>query len=785
MIRHNLLIAWRSALKDKSTLFINLIGLSSGLACALLIFMWVADELKVDKFHQKGDYIYQIRENVDQDHGLITRITTAGPTAAALAEEMPEVEMAVTATWVSDYTLSVDDKDLNADGIYGSRDFFQMFTYPLIDGSASEVLADKKSIVLSEGLAQSLFGHTNNLIGKTVEWQHEESFQIAGIFKDLPAAASTQFDFVLTFEGFMDRNEWVTNWFNTAPRTFVLLRDGTDLSAFNDKIENLVYEKTDGAANHRRPFATLYTDSYLYGKYENGKQSGGRITYVRLFSLIAIFILLIACINFMNLSTAQASKRVREIGIKKTLGATRPSLISQYLSESTMVAFMSLIMAIVMVLLSISPFNLLTGKSLSLSGNLWMFPFALILVFIVGLFSGSYPALYLTKFKPVAVLKGNLKTIAGEVWIRKGLVIFQFTLSIVLISAVWVVYKQMAFIQASNLGYKKDNIVLITREGKISESQETFLEAIKNIPGVTDASAIGHNLSGHNGGTYGVQWPGKDPEDRTEFERVPVDYGMIELLDIKMLEGRAFSKSFRTDTSKIIFNQAAIDYMGITDPVGKTVTLWGSEMEIVGICDDFHFDSFHESVKPLFMWLAPGNTRYIMARISGAQQGETLEKIKTFYQEFNPGYPFDYRFLDENYDNLYQAEQKVATLSKYFAGLAILISCLGLFGLAIYTSERRKKEIGIRKVLGSNEFGIVFLLSRDFTSMVLIAVLIAIPMSYMFATEWLQSFAFHIDLRWWYFLGAGALALVIAWLTVGIQTLKAAYVNPTECLRDE
>jgi predicted permease len=787
MFRHNLLIAWRNSKKDKSTFFINLTGLAAGLTCAILIFLWVNDELKIDRFFEDSDRIYQVMENVQQDQGVITRQSTAGPTAKALEEEIPEVEIAVTTTHarIGSYTLSDQDRNLKARGLYASAGFFQLFSYEILEGQKDQVLTDKKSIVISESIARALFGTVENVVGKIIEWQHKKQYQVSGIFKDLPSASSAQFDFVLTFEAFTDDNQWLTNWFNTAPQTFVLLQEGTDIQQLNDRLENFVIEKTNGAADHRKPFVTRYSDAYLYSFYENGQQSGGRIEYVKLFSIIAIFILIIACINFMNLSTARASRRIKEIGIKKTLGANRSSLIGQYLSESTLMSFLSVIVAIGLVFLLLPGFNDITGKILRIDFNSRLILTLLAIILLVGITAGSYPALYLSGFKPVKVLKGKLQHFMGETWARKGLVVFQFTLSIILISAVWVVYRQMAYIQTKNLGYEKDHIVMLDREGKIRESQETFLAALQNLPGVVDASAIGHNMSGHNGGTYGIEWPGKNPEDRTEFERVPVDFGMIELLGIDMVEGRTFSREFKSDTGKIIFNEAAIEYMGISEPIGKKVKLWGREMEIAGVTSNFHFESFHEQIKPLFMWLAPDNASNIMIKIAAGQEKETISKIQQFYQEFNPGFPFNYKFLDDEYQTLYLAEQKVSVLSKYFAGLAILISCLGLFGLSIFTAERRQKEIGIRKVLGSGELNIVFLLSGDFTRMVLIAILIALPVSYYLTMQWLESFAFGVDLSWWNFLGAGALALLIAWVTISVQTFKAARVNPIECLRNE
>jgi putative ABC transport system permease protein len=785
MFRHNLLISYRNFLRYKSSFFINLIGLSSGLACALLIYLWVDDELHVDKFHTNSDRLYQVKENVEQDGGMITRISTAGPTAEALANEMPEVEYAVTNTFdrIFHQVLSTEGNDIKADGLYASVDFFKLFSFELIQGNKDQVLSDKKSIVITEDLAKRLFGTTENIVGKTIEWQHEKQYQVSGVLRDLPSLSSVKFDFILTFEAFKEDNDWVLNWFNTAPQTFVLIKEGTDVEQFNKKIADLVRTKTENKANHRTPFIARYTDAYLYGKYENGKQAGGRIEYVRLFSIIALFIVLIACINFMNLSTARASRRMKEVGMKKAVGARKSSLVVQYLSESTLICLLSLFIAILLVALCLPQFNTIVGKNLTLHFGLNFTAGLLGIVLLTGLIAGSYPAFYISKFKPVTVLKGKLNNFAGEVWARKGLVIFQFSLSIILIVSVLVVYKQIQFIQTEKLGYSKDNIIIIGSEGILNEKKETFLAEIQKMPSVMAASSGGHDMTGHNGGTYGIEWPGKNPENRTEFENMPANYGLIETLGISIKEGRSFSKIF-ADSSSIIFNEAAIELMGLSDPIGKEVKLWGRNMQIIGVVNDFNFESFHERIKPAFFWLQP-NASTIMIKIEAGKEQEVIVQLQKFWTEFNPGFPLDYRFLDADYQSLYAAENKVSILSKYFAGLAILISCLGLFGLAAFTAERRSKEIGIRKVLGSTDFAIVRLLSADYTKMVLTAIFISLPISYIMAKSWLSSFAFKIELEWWFFIGAGLAALLIAWFTVGILTVKASRVNPSECLRSE
>ncbi len=792
MLRHNLLLTYRSFKRYKSSFFINLVGLSSGLACALLIYLWVNDELSVDKFHEKNSQLYQAMLLRPTAEGTSTERATPIILAETLADELPEVEYAVATTTgmeVPSFTLSIEDKNVKATGLYAAQDFFKMFSYDLIYGDASQVLSDKKSMAISEGLAMKLFNTTENIVGKSVILQHDQQYLISGIFEDTPPSSSDQFDFVVSFEVFKDlAGAEPGDWGRTAPSTFVLVRENTDLNDFKTKIAGFIQSKDEESTVDilLRP----YSDRYLYNNYENGVQAGGRIEYVRLFSIIALFILVIACINFMNLSTAKASRRLKEIGIKKAVGANRSTLVYQYLGESWLMASLSLITAILLVALFLPQFNQITGKQLALTFDVNLIVSVLGITLVTGLIAGSYPALYLSGFNPVAVLKGGgapgkLNSAVGELFARQGLVVFQFVLSVILIVSVLVVYRQIEFVQSKNLGYSKNNVIYFGIEGKVKNNLETFLAEVQNVPGIINASSTTHRLMGGQSSTTGLAWEGKNPDDIIPFEIVQVNYGLLETLGIEMAAGRTYSSDFSTDSTKIIFNEAAIAAMGLENPVGKVINRWGTEVEIVGVAKDFHFQSLHESVKPLFFLLEPKQTDKIMAKIEVGREREAIEQLQAFYQDYNPGFTLDYQFLDQDYQALYAAEQRVATLSKYFAGIAILISCLGLFGLAAFTAERRRKEIGIRKILGASDFGIVRLLSGDFTRMVLVAIFIALPISYFVAQRWLQDFAFSIDLEWWYFAGAGGVALLIAWFTVGLQTVKAARVNPVECLKDE
>ncbi|WKZ60470.1 MAG: ABC transporter permease [Cyclobacteriaceae bacterium] len=785
MLKHSLLLIYRNYVRAKGYFFINLIGLATGLTCTLLIYLWVRDELNMNKFHEHDARLYQVMEHQQYADNLMTTSSTPGILSEGLKDEFPEVEFAATLTWVNPFTLSVGEHNVKAKGFYVGADFFQIFSFPLIEGQADKVLTDKLSIVISRDMAMKLFDTDQNLIGKVVEFQHQKSFTVTGVYENLPSSSSYQFDFVLPFEVFKEENQWVTEWGNNGPSTMIVLREGSDAGAFSDKIKDYIKGKNE--ESNVTLFIQKFSDRYLYGRYENGVQSGGRIEYVNLFSIIAIVILIIACINFMNLATARASRKAKEVGIKKSIGAQRRSLVFQYISESMVLTVLAVLLSLALVWLILPQFNSITEKNISLLLNdpqlmMWLFA---ITVF-TGIVAGSYPALYLSGFKPAAVLKGVVKGSWGELWARKGLVVFQFSISVFLIVSVLVVYKQVSFVQSKNLGYTKEQLIQFPIEGKVLDNRKTFLEQVRNIPGVVNASAIGHSLLGRNSNTGGLQWEGKNPEDIILFENIRVDYNLFETLELEFLEGRPFSEEYGADSSKIIFNEAAIKVMGLDEPIGKTVKLWQQyDMEIIGVVKDFHFQSLHDVVNPAFFALTPQYTWNIMIRLEAGKEKETLEALRNFYADFNPGFTFDYQFQDQEYARMYAAEQRVASLSFYFASMAIVISCLGLFGLAAFTAERRQKEIGIRKALGSSSTNIVLLLSGDFTRMVLISILIGLPLSYWLLDQWLERFAFHISLEAWYFVAAGFLALLIAWLTVASQAIKAANVNPVKCLRTE
>ena len=793
MFGHALKVIYRNFFRFKSAFAINIVGLSTGLAGTILIYLWINDELSVDRFHENQENLYQVMANHDVTDGIMTWEATPDLLAETMAEEIPEIRYAAATVdvqnWLGVFSLTKYNEKYKASGQFVGSDFFNLFSFPLIKGDKQQLLVNKNSIVISKELALKLFNSVDDAIGKVVEWQLQNwkgQHTVTGVLQDLPVNSTIQFDFVLPFESFKDISNQMgrtLHWDNHGPSTYVLLENGTDPLLANEKIADFIKQKDQNSVITL--FIQPFHQRYLYGKYQNGKQSGGRIMYVKLVALVGLFILVIACINFMNLSTAKASSRLKEVGVKKTIGASRKSLVWQFMGETFLLTFLSLIVAILLVSLLVPQFNEITGKQLIFTLNaqeiLWFSGIA----GITGFISGSYPALFLSSFSPASVIKGKLNKSVGELWIRKGLVIFQFAMSVLLIISVVVVYNQLQFIQSQNLGYNKDNLVYFQKEGNLADNAEAFLNEARNLPGVTKLAGISAPLIGSNATTFGVNWSGKNPEDDINFEQVDVDYGLIETLDIQMKAGRSFSEDFKADSNKIIFNETAIRVMGLENPIGSSVNVWGTDYEIIGVVEDFHFESFHVKVNPLFMFLRPQRARVFMARIQAGKERETIDQLDHLYSRFNPGYPFTYHFLDETYQAQYQAEQRVATLAKYFAGWAILISCLGLFGLTAYTVERRTKEIGIRKILGSGYLRIISLLSIDFTKMVLISILIALPVGIILSQNWLDGFAYRVQLQWWFFLLPALSALLIAWLTVGLNTIKAAYTNPLQSLRDE
>jgi ABC-type antimicrobial peptide transport system permease subunit len=795
MLRHNWQLFLGTVKRYKSAFIINLVGLSTGLACVLLIFLWISDELAFDKFHKYDKRLYQVMVNERQGDRINTSDGTNGLLGEIIKTGMPEVEYAVSTTppnWFQKFNITYRNTTVSAVGNFVGQDYFNVFSYDLLQGNSNSVLTDKHSLVVSRGLAMKLFNTTDNVIGRTLEWKWAsvtKQVTITGVCMDFPSNSSYQFDFVLSLDAWKDVLQAGKNQRNgpsTGPfMTFLVLKEHTNVASFNNKLNNFSSVKFDKTA--ATLFLRNYSDAWLYGKYENGVQAGGRIEYVRLFSVIACFILLIACINFMNLSTARVSARMKEVGLKKALGASRRTLVYQFLGESVLMSLISLVFALLLVGLILPGFNGITGKHLTPGLVARHILPVLGISLLTGLIAGSYPALYLSRFKPAVTLKGKFNRSSGlkELFVRKGLVVLQFSLSVIFIVSVVVVYNQIKLVQTKSPGYDKENVIYFEMEGRVAENLTSFLSELKKVQGVTQASSMMRSivLPTYTPGP-GVHWEGKNGDDKIRFNQMPVNYDLIETLGIKMVEGRTFSRDFAADSSAIVLNEAAVKIMGLSDPVGKVIKVWGQDKRIIGITQNFHFNSLHEEIKPFIFRLEPQSSLLIMARLARGGERETIQDIRAFYKRFNPGYSFDYQFLDEDYQKQYTSEKLVATLSSYFAGLAILLSCLGLFGLAAFTVDRRTKEIGVRKVLGASGFSIIYLLSADFTGIVLLSVLIGLPLSYLITSSWLDSYAYRIALSPVYFVAAALASLFIAWFTIGLHVVRSSLISPVDALKE-
>ncbi|HWB27744.1 MAG TPA: ABC transporter permease [Chitinophagaceae bacterium] len=797
MFKNNIKIAWRSMIKDRRFTLLNLLGLATGLACTFLIYMWVADEIGIDKFQANSSRLYQVMQNGEEGDGnIFTTEHTPDLLAKTLLAEVPEIQDAAVVRlpyWDEPSgIMSFNNNSFKAKEIYATKNFFTIFSFPLIQGNKSTVLNNKTNVLVSEEMAMKLFS-TTNVVGKTITWDKgagapkgiNSPYIVSGVFK-VPASSSMKFDVVFTHEMYFSTITHDISWFSSDPSTYILLKKGVNAERLNNRLADFIKARYKDGSQEQKWAGTLfiqkYTDEYLHNRYENGKISGGRISYVELFSAIAIFILIIACINFMNLSTAKAAGRMKEVGVKKVVGATRAMLAWQYISESMLMAFLSLIIAMVLVITLLPAFRQITGKQLSLEVDAGFMPGIIAITIITGLLAGSYPALYLSKFKPVMVLKGRLQTSSGESWVRKGLVVFQFAISAVLIIAVIVVYNQMQLVQTKNLGYNRDNVIHFNNSGSIGANEKTFIEEIKTIPGVVNATNMEGDLLGNHSGGGGITWPGKT--ERIEFSGTYADFDFVETMGLQMKEGRAFDRKFPTDTAGVIFNETAVKMMHLKNPIGTQVQLWGLKQHIIGVVKDFNYESMYNKVGAYFISYAK-NTENIVVKIKGGTEKQTLSRIEALYKKYNPGLPFDYRFMDADYQALYASEQRVAILSRYFAGVAIIISCLGLFGLAAFTAQKRQKEIGIRKIIGASVKGIAVMLSADFLKLVLVAILVAFPLAWWAMNTWLQSFAYHTSIGATVFVITGVSITGITLATISFQAIKAAMVNPVKSLRSE
>jgi len=783
----------RNLWRNKAFSVINILGLSLGMAASLLIFLWMKDELSVDAFHKNKQNIYAVYESVFSEGKAETGYETAGLLATELKRKIPEIQYASSfdGGGGAATTFELGDKIINMRGGAADSDFFKLFDYKLLQGTASTALDGPDKIAISRKMAEEFFGSADAAINKSILYNNSKSFVISAVFENIPSNSSDQFDYLVNYPFYLKTVDWVTDWVLRGPKTYISLFHGSSPERLNARIKNFMDaylgKEKEGAGLHYELGLQRFDEMYLNSNFKNGRPDGGRIAYVRLFSIVAVFILLIACINFMNLSTARSVKRAKEVGVRKTVGALRSWLIIQFIGEAMFFTLLAIIIAIVLVLLVLPVFNGITGKQMVLPVAQVSFWYMLIiLVLLMGFVAGSYPALFLSSLNPIKVLKGSLKFSLSAVWFRKGLVIFQFALSIILIIGTMVVAKQINYVQTQNIGFDREDLIYVPLRRDPGPRYSVFKQEISGMPGIKEISRADQEPTAVGAHAYDMDWTGKNPNTKTVVKHITVCYGFLKLLNLKLLQGRDFSRDFTTDTAAYIINETALKLIGYRNPIGQPLSIFQNRGKIIGVIKDFHFLSLHDPIEPLVVNLNENTSAgYALIRAQRGKPREAIASLESVYKQLYPKFPFTFTFSDDEYQKLYKGEQMVGKLSTGFAFLAIFISCLGLLGLVMFTAEQRTKEIGVRKVLGASEIIIFRLLSKDFLQLVGIAFIIAAPIAWLVMNSWLLDYAYRTTISWWLFAGAGAATVLIALLTVSFQAVKAALANPVKSLRAE
>ncbi len=790
MLSNYLKIAFRSLRKQRLFAGINIFGLALGLACALLTGLWVHDEMRYDRFLPGVEDVYNVRVNYAFNGGAVqTASYVPAPLQEAIARDIPDVaavtrtngggESLMRAVGMKGEAIAAKER-----GTFVSPEFFEVFPLPALSGDPKVALAQIDQIIISRTLADKYFANQPAL-GQTLQLDDDKLYTVGAVIADLPANSTLQFDWLANFKNI--EQSYMAEWSWNSVILYARLVPTATADHATASMKN-IYRRYATFDNDEAPVLHPMADMHLYADYKDGKVAGGRIEYVRIFSVVAIFILLIACINFMNLATARSSVRAREVGVRKVMGAKRASLVGQFMGESLLMSLLAALLALVIVWLALPTFNLLFDKQLVLEPadpSLWVLSGGLVLV--TGLLSGSYPALFLSAMRPITILKGFTNAGAGPTLFRRTLVVFQFSLSIFLIVGMLVVSAQMRYLRTKHLGLDRENVLYIPLEGALEQSPKSdlFRQEILRQPAVVSATLTNQLPVKVQNGTTDLRWPGKEPKQLVEVSTMNVGSNFIKTMNIDLVGGRDFRADSPADSSNYLINETAAKLMGMSDPVGQQITFNRGKGRVVGLMRDFHLNSMHQSIAPLVISYFPENTRYLLVKTRAGQTQTALASLERIHKALNPNYPLDYHFVDEAYEKLYQSEQQVGTLVNYFGILAILISCLGLFGLAAFTAEQRTKEIGVRKVLGASVFGIVRLLSTDFVRLVLVALVLASPLAWWAARAWLGTFAYRTELSWSIFALAGLLAMVVALLTVSFQSVRAALMNPVESLRSE
>jgi ABC-type antimicrobial peptide transport system permease subunit len=791
MFKNYLKIAFRNIKKHKGYSFINISGLAIGMACTILIFLWVRDELSFDTFNKNAKQVYRIVQDQVNSSGVFKLAATPAPLAETCKEDFPGVinYMRIRPS-TRKVLLKINGKLVYEDGFaYADPSIFEIFTFPFVSGDPKTALYDPSSVIITEKIAKKYFSNEEP-IGKTVLVNNKNIFTIKGVIKDIPQNSHLRFSILAHFDKLKEMGAR-SGWYDNGYFAYLLLIKNASYKEFTEKFAQIMekYAPESSSKFYLQPLPEVHLKSNfeidLYGHTEFKYQN------ITIFSSIAIFVLLIACINFMNLSTARASKRAKEVGIRKVIGANNALLVRQFFAETLLLSLIALIIALISVHLFLPIFNNLSGKQLTMNySDLKLIAGLIGIVLVTGLFSGCYPALYLSSFKPVSILKGTMGTmkfLLKSSRFRKVLVITQFVLSIILMTATAVVYKQLDFMRHKELGIDKEYIIYAPMRGELRKNFGSVKNKLLNDPNIIKVTSCTdlptYTVSSSSGNN--IQWPGKAPDDSVLFHSFGVDYDYIDTFGIKIAAGRNFSKDFPSDAGNYILNETALKATGLKSPIGKSFTLWGMEGKIIGIMKDFNFKSLHKKVESLMLYMSDSPPYYAFIRVNGNNIPAALSKLDRTWKTFSPGFPLEYHFLNEEYENLYKTEKQMGAVLNHFAFLALFISCLGLFALSSFMAEQRTKEISIRKVFGASVQGLILWFSRQYIKWVLIAAVIAWPIAFDVMDVWLRGFAYRTAIPWMFFVLSGVMAMAIALLTVSYQTYKAATKNPIDALKYE
>ncbi len=788
MINKHLLIAVRHLVRYKEYSIINLVGLTIGMACALMIILWIDHQVCMNKFHKNGKNIYQLVARLQFPDGQVAfDRSITGPLAPALISEVPEIKDAIRITWMRRHMFSLDNKSFFENGFYADSTFFRVFSFDLIYGDPSTVINQPNSVAISEKMAIKYFGNTS-VMGKTLNIRtgKDELFTITGIFRDVPVSSSLQFDFVLPFSKYYQNNKELIYWGNFDMMTFIITESNVNMTALKDKMTGILHKYNEWSKNNRVTiFGQSLEEIYLYGDFKDGsvEKPSGIIAYVKILGLVAILILIIACMNYVNMATALSTRRAREVGVRKTFGSGRGSLAMQFIAESITLSLASFIVSCGSVWLFLPGFNQLLQENITFKISNPVIIWIICLVpFITGLMAGLFPAFYLSSFKPIAALKSIYRPGKGNTRFRHVLVVFQFVITIAFIISSIVVFRQVKYMQNKNLGLNKDNVIFFNQNEQIPQHREAFKEELNNIPGVLSVSFTFNNPLDVNSSL--TCRSSKNPNEEIFVSYMVVDHDFIKTLGIEVVMGRELTTDSPSSSNYILINQEMAKTMGIENPVGENVKFRENNLTVAGVVKDFHFNNLRVPIKQMMMFCGLDGTDKVMVKIKGDNIQETIKAIETKFHEFE-SVPFEYSFMDEVYNKQYHTEQSMSKLLTLFTIIAIIISCLGLFGLALFTAAQRTKEIGIRKISGANSGQVMLLLIRDFNKWIIISFVIAGIIAFYVLNTWLQGFAYRTNLSWWIFILTGLIVATLVLLTVSWLSWKASGKNPVEALRYE